>query len=119
MLDQLAQRLEAEPDLLRRGQNVNATFLLEVGDLQTLIEIVRGRIVAMASGPFVCPTWDFALRASAHEWASFWSPLPQPGHHDLFAMLKRRALRVEGNLRPFMADLRYFKELLGLLRESA
>jgi hypothetical protein len=119
MLDRLAERLEAEPDLVRRGRNVNATLLVEVGDLQTLIEIHHGRIVGMTPGPFVCPTWDFALRASGDEWASFWSPLPPPGHHDLFAMLKRRALRVEGNLRPFMGDLRYFKELLGLLRESA
>ena len=44
------------------------------------------------------------------------SPLPPPGSHDLIAMLKTGALRLEGDQHPFMANLRYFKELLALPR---
>ena len=42
--------------------------------------------------------------------------MPPPGFHDLIAMLKVRALRIEGDQHPFMANLRYFKDLLALPR---
>jgi 50S ribosomal subunit-associated GTPase HflX len=35
------------------------------------------------------------------------------------ALIKRRALKAEGDLQVFMANLRYFKEALGKLREGA
>jgi hypothetical protein len=35
------------------------------------------------------------------------------------ALIKRRALKVEGDLQPFMANLRYFKEALVKLRAGA
>jgi len=41
-----------------------------------------------------------------------------PGLHDLIAMLKTRQLRLEGDQHPFMANLRYFKELLALPRAA-
>ena len=46
-------------------------------------------------------------------------PVPPPGFHDLIAMLKVRALRIEGDQHPFMANLRYFKDLLALPRARA
>lgn len=38
------------------------------------------------------------------------------GSHDLMALIKRRVLKAEGDLRVFMAYLRYFKESLEKLR---
>jgi hypothetical protein len=64
------------------------------------------------------PSWAFALRASEDEWTKFWSAKPQPGSHDLMALIKRRTLKAEGNLQVFMANLRYFKEALVKLRAS-
>jgi hypothetical protein len=58
------------------------------------------------------------LRASEEEWSAFWCAKPQPGHHDLMALIKRRTLKVEGNLHIFMANLRYFKEALVKLRAT-
>ena len=65
------------------------------------------------------PSWSFALRASEDEWTKFWSAKPQPGSHDLMALIKRRVLKAEGNLHVFMANLRYFKEALVKLRAGA
>src|SRR5262245_24459513 len=111
MLPQLAN---ANGALLRRGRFLEVTFLLEIGDRAYLVRIHRGRIEAMAPGPHTQPRWTFALRAAAPAWAQFWQPVPPPGAHDLMAMLKRGDLRLEGDLHPFMANLRYFKELLAL-----
>ena len=42
----------------------------------------------------------------------FWATVPAPGYHDLFAMAKFGHARIEGDLRPLLANLRYIKEVL-------
>ena len=106
---------DSEP-MARRGRHVRATVLIDTGHTQHLLGIHAGRIERLEHGPFVMPTWDFALRAALPEWLAFWQPLPAPGHHDLFAMIRRRALRVEGNLQPFMANLLWFKDVMAAPR---
>ena len=113
LLPQLANN---DRELLRRGRFLDVTFLLKVGASDYLVRIHRGRIEAMQRGPHAEPRWTFALAASAAAWRTFWQPVPPPGAHDLIAMLKTGALRLEGDLHPFMANLRYFKELLALPR---
>ena len=54
--------------------------------------------------------------ANLAAWSTFWTAVPPPGFHDLIAMLKVRALRIEGDQHPFMANLRYFMDLLALPR---
>jgi hypothetical protein len=103
-------------ELLRRGRFLDVTFLLTVGNTDYLVRIQQGRIEAMEKGPLVEPRWTFALAASAAAWRTFWQPVPPPGAHDLIAMLKTGALRLAGDQHPFMANLRYFKELLALPR---
>jgi len=108
----------ANAALVRRGRFLEVTFLLEVGEATYLIRIHRGRLEAMQPGPHVQPRWTFALRASAAAWAAFWQAVPPPGAHDLIAMLKSGDLCLEGDQHPFMANLRYFKELLALPRPA-
>ena len=111
-----AARLEAmkriDDRLVDDGRYVSVAFLLEVGSDSYLVTIERGRVVGLATGPFVMPQWAFALRASAEAWERFWLPTPPPGANDLFAMLRSKELRLEGDLHPFMANLMYFKALL-------
>ena len=116
MIETLAERVNSDEMLVRRGRFLTTTFLLEVGPAAWLIAIFEGRIVSVTSGPFVMPSSSFRLRASTEEWAKFWSPRPPPGSNDLMALIKRRVLTAEGNLQIFMANLRYFKEALAKLR---
>lgn len=118
-IERLAELGNADPWLVRRGRFLDVTFLIEVGQIPYLLRIHRGRIEAMDKGPHVMPRWAFALRAPEEAWAAFWQPVPAPGFHDLIAMLKTGALRIEGDQHPFMANLRYFKDLLTLLRSKA
>ena len=115
----LADRANADPLLRHRGRFLNVRFLLAVGEAQWLVRITDGRVAEVCAGPFVMPGWDFALRAAAADWDAFWSPEPLPGYHDLFALIRFRRLRVEGDLHPFMANLFYFKALLAKLRRIA
>ena len=115
----LGAHANAKPWLVHRGRFLDVSFLLEVGDAAYLVRIHYGRVEAVDEGPFVMPRWTFALRASEKAWATFWQPLPPPGCHDLIAMLKTGALKLEGDQHPFFANLLYFKELLALLRSPA
>ncbi|MBI5133045.1 MAG: hypothetical protein HZA66_26700 [Rhodopseudomonas palustris] len=118
MIEQLSDRVNADAGLVRRGRFLSTTYLLEVGTTPWLISIVDGRVAAVTRGPFVMPSWAFALRAPEDEWAKFWEAHPLPGSHDLMAMIKRRVLKAEGDLQVFMANLRYFKESLAKLRAT-
>ena len=112
----LASLSSADPWLVERGRYLTTTFLLDVGGERCLVDIEHGRVVAVRSGRLVMPSWTFAIRAERDAWEQFWSPLPPPGTHDLFAMLKRKQLAFEGELAPLMANLLYFKELLAIPR---
>lgn len=116
--ERLLQASARDPQLGRWGRGLSTRFLLDAGAQSWLIDIYDGRVVTVTPGPFVMPSWVFALRAPAGEWQQFWQPRPAPGHHDLFALLKRRVLRIEGDLQPLMSHLFYFKALLASLRAA-
>ena len=117
-VERLADAVNGNPALVRRGQHLDTSFMLEVGDERYLVSIRRGRVESVTRGPFVMPRCDFLLRASADEWAVFWQDVPPPGHHDVMALIKRRALSLEGDTYPFMANLFYFKALLASARRN-
>jgi pimeloyl-ACP methyl ester carboxylesterase len=119
VVERLGELANTDAWLIRRGRFLDVTFLLEIGAQNHLIRIHRGRIEGIVKGPLVMPRWTFALRASEEAWGKFWQAVPPPGFHDLIAMTKVKALRVEGDQHPFMANLRYFKELLALPRAKA
>src|SRR5262249_34680436 len=106
----LPDLVNVDDPLVRRGERLTTTFLLGVDNAEYLVRVVSGRLVAVERGPFLLRSWSFAVRASADAWIRFWEPLPEPGYHDLFAMKKLGVARVEGNLWPLMAHLRYVKD---------
>ncbi|CAB3627473.1 hypothetical protein CEY09_02680 [Achromobacter marplatensis] len=116
ILNRLADAVNGQERLVWRGRHLNTVFLLERGGDAYLITVAAGRIQSVRKGPFVMPRWQFALRASAEDWAQFWRPLPPPGFHDLMALVKFRRLRAEGDLYPLMSNLLYFKDVLACPR---
>src|SRR5262245_7898596 len=114
----LVERVNGDANLVRRGRLVNTTFLIAIDDTDHLIGIAAGRIVSIRPGPFVTPNYSFALRASSETWQKFWAPQPQPGFTDVFALVKKKLLRIEGDLHPFMSNLLYFKGVLAAARQT-
>jgi hypothetical protein len=118
MIERLADAVNGNELLVHRGRFVATRFLLEVGEDSWLVRILDGRVADVSRGPFVMARWTFALRATAEDWRQFWSSNPPPGYHDLFALIRFKRLKVEGDMHPFMANLLYFKGVLGSLREA-
>ena len=116
VLERLPEWVNADPGLVRRGRYLSTTFLVEIGDVAWLVTVHEGRVARVERGPFLMREWVFAIRASAEAWRRYWEPVPAPGFHDLFALTKGGHARVEGDLQPLMANLRYVKDLLTLPR---
>jgi len=119
MIERIAELVNTDANLVRRGRFLSTTFLLEIGDKGYLVKILEGRVASITPGPFVTPNYSFALRAPRDEWETFWTKLPPPGHHDIFALFKRGKLTIEGDLQPFMANLLYIKDVLASPRQIA
>ena len=119
MIERIPDLVNADEDLVRRGRFLSTTFLIEIGDQGYLVKIIEGRVVSITPGPFVTPNYSFALRAPRDEWELFWTKVPPPGHHDIFALFKRGKLTIEGDLHPLMANLLYIKDVLAAPRKLA
>jgi hypothetical protein len=119
MIERIAELVNSDPHLVRRGRFLSTTFMLGIGEQGYLVKIIEGRIVSITPGPFVTPNYSFALRAPRDEWEKFWEKIPAPGHNDIFALFKRGKLVIEGDLHPFMANLLYLKDVLATPRQIA
>jgi len=119
MLDHLAHLVNADAGLVRRGRFVDTTFLIAIDDADTLVRVQEGRIISVTPGPFITPDYSFALRASRSVWEKFWQAKPPLGFTDIFALVKQKLMRVEGNIHPFMSNLLYFKDVIAMPRGEA
>ena len=119
MLDSIPRLVNADAGLVRRGRFVETTFMIAIDGFDTLIRIQEGRVLSITPGPFITPNYSFALRASREVWEKFWQPLPPLGFTDIFALVKQKLMRVEGDIHPFMANLLYFKDVIAAPRREA
>ncbi|GGL14020.1 hypothetical protein [Nocardia jinanensis] len=117
-IESLPDRVNTDESLVRRGHYVTAAMLLDLEDASYIVHVRAGRIEAVEPKPAVMPVWTFALRAPRAEWEKFFAPRPQPGSHDIMALLRRRVMTVEGDLHPFITNLQYFKDILATLRDQ-
>jgi len=116
MIESMAERVNADPAIVRWGRHMNETFMIQVGATQYLVTVAAGRVEKVERGPFVLRPWRFAIRAGAEHWEKFWRDPPPPGWHDLFALLRRSEVAFEGDQRVLMAHLLYLKLVLSCLR---
>ena len=111
-IEQLPELVNSDCQLVWRGRFFGKTFLFQADDSAYYVTIYQGRIEEIALGPVLLRPWCFAISASAQAWRKHWEMYPQPGWHDIFAMTKIGEARIEGELQPLMANLRYIKEVL-------
>ena len=98
------------------AQYLNTSFMISTIENEYLVNIEKGVVKNVEEGPFVMPSYVFKLTAPKNEWIKFLQNTPQPGSHDIIAMLRRKVLKFEGDLHPLMSHLLYFKLLLASLR---
>jgi hypothetical protein len=117
MIEKLPELVNDDAVLVRRGRYLSVDFMIEVGERQYIVRVREGRIAGVDVGPFVMPSWTFAVRGSAEAWERFWEPVPAPGWNDIFALRKDGRMTLDGDLQPLMANLLYIKEVLATPRK--
>ena len=65
MPDRLAELVNADADLVRRGRYVTGTVRLDVGTDQHYLDITEGHVDALRRGPLVMPTTRFSPNMAA------------------------------------------------------
>ncbi|SKA22597.1 hypothetical protein SAMN02745126_04330 [Enhydrobacter aerosaccus] len=112
----LPRLLAADADLMRRGHWLTVECRIDIGAEPFFLSISAGAIANLDRGLRLMRSTAFTFRAAEEAWARYWEPIPKPGWHDLFALTKRGAASMEGDLRPLLQNLQYFKDLLALPR---
>ena len=109
-------KLEAAPHLLRLGRLFSETVLIQVDSDEIYLTFEKGHLVEVTEGPSRKTPWRFALRTDAEALAQFWQPLPAPGFHDIFGLLKIGRGNIDGDILCLVKNLRFFKEFMALSR---
>jgi hypothetical protein len=115
----LPDLLAADTDLRRRGQWLSVDCRVDIGPEPFHLTIRDGELAELERGPRLMRATTFSIRATEEAWQRHWQRMPEPGWHDLFALTKRGAAAVEGDLRPLLQNLQFFKDLLALPRRLA
>jgi hypothetical protein len=115
----LPELIAEDNDLIRRGRWLDVDCRVDVGGEPFFLAIRDGALAALDRGPRLMRSTAFTFRATDEAWTAFWKPVPEPGWHDLFALTKRGAASMGGDLRPLLQNLQYFKDLLALPRGEA
>ena len=115
----LPDLLAANSDLLRRGRWVTVDCRIDIGEQPFFLALENGVLAAFERGTRLMRSSAFAIRASDDAWTHHWQPVPAPGWHDLFALTKRGMASMDGDFRPLLQNLQFFKDLLALPRRLA
>ncbi|MGF1552298.1 MAG: hypothetical protein ACFBWO_07340 [Paracoccaceae bacterium] len=118
-LTRMQSRLQDTPHLLRLGRLFSATVLLKVDGDEYYLTFEKGVLVELAPGPSRKTPWQFALATDREALERFWQPLPAPGFHDIFGLVKIGRGRIDGDILLLVKNLRFFKEFMALPREEA
>lgn len=113
----LPELVNGDPALLLRGRYIHADLMVEIGSTPYYLTVADGRLTRCDRGPLIMRAWAFAVRGPEAVWREFWRPMPRPLFHDIFALAKRGEFRIEGDVRPLMTGVLYFKGLLAAPRQ--
>ena len=112
----LPDLLADDPDLGRRGRWLTADCRVDIGAEPFYLTLCEGALAVLERGPKLLRSVAFSIAGPDDAWRHHWRAVPEPGWHDLFALTKRGAMSIQGDLRPLLQNLQYFKDLLALPR---
>ena len=110
--------INSNQDLLKRGKWVNLTFTFGIENTDYLIEIINGKVNSIKKRVLLTKSGVFRIHGQSVSWEKHWLKNPPRDYHDIFAMLAKKIIILEGDLTPFIQNLQYFKDLIASNRTS-
>ena len=111
-------RINSNQELLKRGKWVNLTFTFGIENTDYLIEIINGKVNSIKKRVLLTKSGVFRIHGESVSWEKHWLKNPPRDYHDIFAMLAKKIIILEGDLTPFIQNLQYFKDLIASNRTS-
>lgn len=112
LFERLPALVNGDEALLRRGAYCDSRIAVGIGDTPFYLTFQNGRLAALERGPALMRSWQFAFKATEEAWRQYWTAVPRPGWHDPFALVKRGAASLEGDLAVFFRHLQFYKDVL-------
>lgn len=116
ILTDMQARLNATPHLLRLGRLFSDTMLLSVDGAEYYLTFDKGHLTEIRPGPSRKTPYRFALITDSAALEAFWRPIPEPGFHDIFGLVKIGRGQIVGDILTLVKNLRFFKEFMALPR---
>ncbi|MCA0872813.1 hypothetical protein LCL97_18435 [Seohaeicola saemankumensis] len=110
--ERMRTNLNRTPHLRRLGALFSETVLIQIDDEEFYLFFDKGQLARIEPGPSRKTPWRFALRTDADALARFWEPMPAPGFHDIFGLIKIGRGRIDGDILCLVKNLRFFKEFM-------
>ena len=104
--------------IISKGRWVNLKFILGVDAEDFIFEINCRKIVSIEKRTVDTKTGLFKISASLTSWKKHWLYMPPRDYHDLFAMLSKKIIKIDGNILHLMQNLQFFKDLIASNREK-
>ena len=104
--------INSNQDLLKRGKWVNLTFTFGIENTDYLFEIINGKVNSIKKRVLLTKSGVFRIHGQSVSWEKHWLKNPPRDYHDIFAMLAKKIIILEGDLTPFIQNLQYFKDLI-------
>ena len=111
-------RVNSNQLLTKRGNWVTVAFTFGIEDTDLLINIINGKIDSIKKRTLLTESGIFRIHGSNECWEKHWLKVPPRYFHDIFSMLAKKIITIDGDLLPLMQNLQYFKDLIASNRMS-
>ena len=116
-IEQWINIVNSNQKLVDNGKWLNISFTFGYGNDDYLFEINNGRILSISRRDLQTKSGIFKIHADTKSWEKHWLTIPPRDYHDIFAMLAKKIVTIDGNLIPLMQNLQYFKDIIASNRQ--
>ena len=118
LIEKWINKINSNQRLVENGRWLNLTFTFGIGDKDYLIQIINGKVSSITKRTLLTKSGIFKIHGPIDSWEKHWLKTPPRDYHDIFAMLAKKIITIDGNLTPFIQNLQYFKDLIASNRQS-
>ena len=116
-IDKWINIVNTNQKLVDNGKQLNLCFTFGYGNDDYLFEVKNGRILSINRRTLQTKSGVFKIHAETKSWEKHWLIIPPRDYHDIFAMLAKKIVSIDGNLIPLMQNLQYFKDIIASNRQ--
>ena len=112
VIENLKNKVNKNTNLIKRGKWINLSFIFGVNEKEFIFKIVDGKINSISQKKVDTEFGIFKISSSLENWEKLWLKIPPRDFHDLFSILSKNIITLDGDLKPLMQNLQYFKDLI-------